>query len=151
MLHASCSSEFFQMPPAQATPLRILCLHGFGQSRERLAAICEPLTRALPEVTWSFLSAPHHLPPLKKGSSVREHRCWFWYNEDDQGDLTNMLSAPVYYGLDASLEAVRDEVRKGNINGLLGFSQGAVLVHAATQDEEICRQLQAAILILGCC
>ena len=148
LLVAVSCAEVFKMPGA-VSPLRILCLHGFGQSRERIADVSAPLTKFLPEVTWMSISAPHRLPPLGKGASTREHRCWFWYNEKERGDLTNMLSAPTYYGLDVSLQVLRDEIREKGINGLFGFSQGAVLVHAATQDKEIGRQLRVAILVGG--
>ena len=61
-----------------------------------------------------------------------------------------MLSSSAYHGLGASLETLRDEIRRlGGVDGLLGFSQGAVLIHAATHDEEIRRQIQFAILIGG--
>ena len=55
-----------------------------------------------------------------------------------------------YHGLGESLETLRDEIRRvGGVDGLLGFSQGAVLIHAAMHDEEIRRQIQFAILIGG--
>ena len=103
--------------------LKILCLHGKGGCSESFRPTLEPLMDALgPAVEWDFLDAPHML-----GEDPSSGRAW-WLLPPGARSFT----APTYEGDDVSLEAISAAWREHQYDGVLGFSQGAMMAAIVT-------------------
>eukprot|EP00929_Paragymnodinium_shiwhaense_P092711 TRINITY_DN52708_c0_g1_i1.p1 TRINITY_DN52708_c0_g1~~TRINITY_DN52708_c0_g1_i1.p1 ORF type:complete len:210 (-),score=15.87 TRINITY_DN52708_c0_g1_i1:271-900(-) len=103
------------MEAAEGRPLRVLCLHGFGQTAESMASMIQPLATAL-QGHAEFIVPPQSQP---------------WWR-------ASSLLWPSYVGCDESLEFLRDfAASNGPFDGVLGFSQGACLagIMCAMQGE----------------
>lgn len=125
--------------------VRLLCLHGKNSNSEEFAQSLEPLRNV---AVLTFMDAPHggggggyvwwHLPPGERS-----------------------YTSPHLDGLAESTEAVRDAWEKhGPFDGILGFSQGAILIAAlaitgvlmspaAPEDEEGRALRPRALLLFG--
>ncbi|KAL3941396.1 MAG: hypothetical protein SGARI_000616 [Bacillariaceae sp.] len=122
-------------------------LHGWAQNTHVFLSRSKKLVKRLRKSGYRvvFLQAPHRLPPKKDDTTAdvplqsREYAyAWFWYNPDDPAaDSTPIPSSTGdYAGMDQSLALIReelDQLRQEDSSQapifLLGFSQGAVLVH----------------------
>ena len=110
-------------PMVQATTaLKILCLHGKNGCSSSFRPALAPLADALgPSVVFDFMDAPHEL-----GSAT--DRAW-WLLPPGERSFT----APAYEGDEDAIEAISAAWReRGPYDGVLGFSQGAMLAAIIT-------------------
>ncbi|KAF8821514.1 putative Ovarian cancer-associated 2 protein-like protein [Cardiosporidium cionae] len=135
-------------------PLRILCLPGWRTSSAAMRAqlVFSSFEKNLKgEVTFLPIdpALPASGPPqsiVQMLDSTGPYFQW-WYTQ--HGDN------PVYEGIEESVQYVIDTLQKqGPIDGLLGFSQGAAMVHyltalQATGDPHLKGMFQFAILVSG--
>jgi len=111
---------------------RVLVLHGYSQSANMFAKKLMALRSQCPQVEMVFIDAPHILQPvdlpapsalgyfngLDSQPQSEPQRGW-WKTQNVQ----NIAS-----GLDVTLVLLRDVLKEqGRFDGVLGFSQGAVL------------------------
>eukprot|EP00928_Gymnodinium_smaydae_P042650 TRINITY_DN28688_c0_g1_i1.p1 TRINITY_DN28688_c0_g1~~TRINITY_DN28688_c0_g1_i1.p1 ORF type:complete len:214 (+),score=34.89 TRINITY_DN28688_c0_g1_i1:90-731(+) len=105
-LHSGASAAALHTPAPGRPKLRVLCLHGFGESEESMAARIEPLAAALRHLGCEFVVPPHSGP---------------WWR-------ASSLLWPEYRGADDAVTYVERFLReRGPFDGVLGFSQGACL------------------------
>ena len=90
--------------------MRVLCLHGKGGSAASFLDDLQPLRSALPAIEFQTMDAP--------GGT----RSWWTYPRGERS-----FSASSFSGDDVSIAAVEAELVKGGYDGILGFSQGAML------------------------
>ena len=90
--------------------MRVLCLHGKGGSAASFLDDLQPLRSALPAIEFEAMDAP--------GGT----RSWWTYPRGERS-----FSASSFSGDDESIAAVEAELVKGGYDGILGFSQGAML------------------------
>jgi predicted esterase len=96
------------------TPQRILCLHGKGELGSSFLATFSALREATSSTAeWQAIDAPH---PISGG------RAW-WLLAPGERSFT----AISYIGDDVSLAAIDEAWREGSFDGIMGFSQGAML------------------------
>jgi pimeloyl-ACP methyl ester carboxylesterase len=136
----------------------VMMLHGWAQNVHVFSNRAKKLTKRLNLAGYRvlFLQAPHRLPPKKiladprhSNSNKESHSefsrefayAWFYYNADDPAsDSTPVPSSTGNYpGMDQSLQFLHHELQTLSASPgittsippifLLGFSQGAVLVH----------------------
>lgn len=120
--------------------LSVLALHGFGQNatvfmEKRVKELARKL-RAV--VSLHAIDAPHSLP--------YDHslRGWWSYSKDlwdGRGESIQALAAQLLeqdefeaLGLPASFDAVLAEWSRGGYDGILGFSQGAIMAAAVCSE-----------------
>jgi pimeloyl-ACP methyl ester carboxylesterase len=131
--------------------LRLLCLHGFTQNGELLRKHMQPLSERFPaqiEVRCpdgANECAPESVARMSTGMfgeiSPPPHRCFY--------DSTN--DGRVYRGMEASIEALREQARGAERVALLGFSQGACMsaaLCALAQHGEF-PKIEWAVLVAG--
>lgn len=139
---------------------KILCLHGYSMSSDWLREWCVPLQQALAdEAEFLYPQGPIECPEAEvRATTARfnmampESRIgpglnWCWYRASDE-------RPPVYHGIEATLDWLAGLFRReGPINGILGWSQGAVmtaLLAALMQREQPSRfQFDWAVLCGG--
>ena len=98
--------------------MRVLCLHGYSQTASEFAAHLRRVTALSPSVEFTFLDGPHEVPSLMRPG--KKGRAW-WLprrNSDQQWEFD---------GVDAALETVSAAAAAGDVQAVLGFSQGAAL------------------------
>ncbi|KAJ3798261.1 FSH1-domain-containing protein [Lentinula aff. detonsa] len=112
---------------------RVLCLHGYSQNANMFSKKLAALRQQLPEVELVFIDAPHVLQPVDLPAPSQmgyfsgfdsepppkdPQRGW-WKTQNVQN---------IAAGLEVTLTLLRDVLKEqGVFNGVLGFSQGAVL------------------------
>ncbi|KAM3854891.1 esterase OVCA2 [Vipera latastei] len=100
--------------------LRLLCLHGYGQSARRFRARTGALRKALRgRAELLYLDAPHRLPAQPEGEEGEAPRGWWLEAGPEPGPEAEPEAA--LRAVAAALAAL------GPVDGLLGFSQGAAL------------------------
>jgi predicted esterase len=124
--------------------LKILCLHGFGQN----AAIFRKQTCALRKslkdyAEFVYVNAPYSLNTKTLVESTNDtpdtERSWWFMNE----------TTGSYDGKDKSLEYLSELVTKESYDGLIGFSQGAMIGSCMATLCSNAKNLKFAILISG--
>lgn len=152
------------MANVTATPLRVLCIHGYRQNassfREKTGALRKLLKK---QVELIYASAPHRIQKVCDSSQEEENdrvpggevdpRGW-WFSDTQARSFNAGEQCQVSLGLEESVEAVRGAVRDhGPFDGILGFSQGAALVamlcSLQTQKLEPEFRFRFAILVAG--
>lgn len=110
------------MVVSTSATLKILCLHGKGGCADSFRPALAPLTEALgAAVELDYLDAPHSL-------GAPTSRAW-WLLPPGERSFT----APAYEGDDDAFRAVADAwAERGPYDGVLGFSQGAMLAAIVT-------------------
>lgn len=132
-----------------ATPLRILCIHGYRQNgnsfREKTGALRKLLKK---QVELVYISAPHQVPaienetnqePERTGGGDEDQRGW-WFSNVQSRSFNANEECESSLGLEESVDTVRTAVRElGTFDGILGFSQGAALVAmlCALQEQKL--------------
>ena len=108
-------------------------LHGWSQNEKVFSDRTGPLRRKLKNLADLFyISAPHRLPMIEGGRD--NARGWFFYTTDAD-NLNDTSSAfaetpTVYHKWDESREVIAQAwVAHGMFDAIVGFSQGAVVVH----------------------
>ncbi|EFP04882.1 hypothetical protein GCK72_014307 [Caenorhabditis remanei] len=107
--------------------LRVLCLHGYrqcDQSFRQKTGSTRKLVKSLAD--FEFVNGPHSV-------AVDEHlptsRAW-WFSNAGAMSFSSREQTYVVVGFDESVEAVVKFIEEnGPFDGLLGFSQGASMVH----------------------
>ncbi|VDO33898.1 unnamed protein product [Haemonchus placei] len=107
--------------------LRILCLHGYRQNdvlfREKTGSLRKQFKKY---ADFEFISAP--LVPNVESEERGDVRSWWFSREDGQFSSRDVCS--IATGFEKSVSLVCDYVRaNGPFDGILGFSQGASMVH----------------------
>lgn len=99
-----------------ATKLKILCLHGFTSSAARLSRQLAPVVQAsAPWANFTFVDAPFAVEPG-----------YAWWRAQDRSGPDGDYA--VYEGWPKSRTYLHDILREqGPFDGVLGFSQGAVV------------------------
>mmetsp|Transcript_66602 Transcript_66602/g.139040 ORF Transcript_66602/g.139040 Transcript_66602/m.139040 type:complete len:260 (+) Transcript_66602:58-837(+) len=135
---AAESSSASQAPSRQSKPLHLLCFHGHGGTAERL---CNQLSeRFFSQVlqsssSTSTSSSPGDVlevtyrcmdGPMPEPSRRPEGRQWWRYDEGDQGDRPQDWAEMERAALKIAEECYNSETP---YDGVLGFSQGAEMVH----------------------
>ncbi|KAK9412687.1 ovarian cancer-associated 2 protein [Crotalus adamanteus] len=101
--------------------LRLLCLHGYGQSARRFRARTGALRKALRgRAELLYLDAPHRLP-AQPGEPEEEEAPRGWWLESGPGPAPEAEPEEALRAVAAALAEL------GPVDGLLGFSQGAAL------------------------
>ena len=118
--------------PSKNQRLRILCLHGFRHNSARLKTCMKALIRKQDKlgVEWDFLDSPIDYEPVddnEKQLVQSEHLKQWW-----SMDRSQVLTSTTYNTLDTSVQHVLDHWNRASppYDGMLGFSQGSVLVQA---------------------
>lgn len=135
--------------------MKLLALHGWGQDAALFGS------KRTKDLQKRLKSLPLVLDcadaPFVVGASPAERGWWTYRPEDWDGSLSNPLEllsresfAPI--GLDVSLDQLSERWRDGDYDGILGFSQGAVM--GAILCAKLCvepgaRRPRCAILISG--
>ncbi len=113
---------------------KVLCLHGYAMTKDWLAEWLAPLEVALSDrVSFIYLQGPIECPEDEVRAMVAQFQVampasrigpglnWCWYRATNN-------KPPDYLGLGDTLSAIRQYCqRHGPIDGVLGWSQGAVL------------------------
>jgi len=116
--------------------LHVLALHGFGQNASVfMEKRVKEITRKLRDIlVLQALDAPHTLPydPSLRGWWVYPPELWDGRGETIQALAEELLKVPDFepLGFRESFEAVLAEWSRGGYDGILGFSQGAILAAA---------------------
>ena len=124
--------------------MRLLALHGWGQDaavfNSRRTNGLQKKLKTLP-LLLDCVDAPFQI-----GETSGQRGWWTYRPEDWDGSLSNPLEllsresfAPI--GLDTSLEALAAQWKTGEYDGILGFSQGAVM--AAVLCAKLCSEPEA--------
>lgn len=119
----------------KATPLRILCIHGYRQNsagfRQKLGAFRKAVGK---RAEFVFIDAPLVVPSAsgeggKPGEDAGEERGW-WFSAEGEISCFNALEeTKICPGFEASVRAIAEaEAALGPFDGILGFSQGAAMV-----------------------
>ena len=120
---ATATAFAFATVMVQATKvLKILCLHGKGGCSSSFRPSLAPLVDALgPSVVFDIVDAPHELGPSTS-------RAWWLLPPGER-----RFTAPTYEGDEVAIEAISAAWReRGPYDGVLGFSQGAMLAAIIT-------------------
>lgn len=138
------------LAPLRTTPapLRILCLHGSGSSKNAMKLQLRALQFYLKHrASFEYLESPVVWDnPVDPGLHLMfgDGPFFGWWNEDGDGEhfsdyadfhrKLNDASCEVRYtGTDAALDLVEREIaRSGPFDALCGFSQGAILISLLT-------------------
>mmetsp|Transcript_9070 Transcript_9070/g.13604 ORF Transcript_9070/g.13604 Transcript_9070/m.13604 type:complete len:880 (+) Transcript_9070:2-2641(+) len=120
----------------EAATWKVLCLHGKHQCAEifsqRLANL-EKKSKGL-KIQLFYIDAPFFLP-LQEGQEVAM-RCWYRSSLKDMSKIDNP-SLDMKRDFDICLEQIlKKEKDDGPFDGLLGFSQGAGLIHLLFNHQE---------------
>ncbi|CAO4374199.1 unnamed protein product [Caenorhabditis nigoni] len=126
VVSTTCSGAVLKKMSSQPK-LRILCLHGYrqcDQSFRQKTGSTRKLVKALAD--FEFVNGIHSV-------AVDEHsetsRAW-WFSNADQMSFSSREPTDVSVGFDESVNAVVKFIEdNGPFDGLLGFSQGASMVH----------------------
>jgi predicted esterase len=130
----------------------LLMLHGWAQNTHIFANRSKKLVKRVQQAGYKvvFLQAPHRLPPKKTEDSIREGvgssfteppllrsreyaYAWFLYGAVTTTPIPSLTGD--YAGMNQSLELIAKELHRLKAESpkapifLLGFSQGAVMVH----------------------
>lgn len=101
-------------------PFRVMCLHGKGSNPERFSSQLQPLVRYLgPRARFEWLQAPY---PLESDSSTFQ----WWILPEGQ----RSFEAEHYTGATESIAMVESEIRRREIDVVIGHSQGSMLLAA---------------------
>lgn len=152
---------------SSSASIKILVLHGFRDAGQRRLEQMRSLTRKLKGVSFQYLDAPYSVT-LEEEQALPRTDC-----EDGTGKLVlsdntfaasapatvsglrkwwslrkdSIFDNPCFDTLDASLEHVRRHLETssmGPFDGILGFSQGAVLAACVLLDEKLQAKLTPA-------
>ncbi|XP_061077313.1 esterase OVCA2 [Conger conger] len=140
-----------------ATPLRILCIHGYRQNsdsfRDKTGALRKLLKK---QVEWVYMNAPHSVSQRmdvvqeqeQKESKAEEDSRGWWFSDVQARSFDAGEVCKASLGLEESLEAVKKAVQElGPFDGILGFSQGAALVAMVCALQDF--KFRFAILVAG--
>jgi len=127
---------------------KMLMIHGWAQNAKVLKYKSKTLTRKLNQSGYDciFIDGPFNLPmkstieingeKVEVDNGKRENaKAWFLYSNTDPADASSALTeTPMsYVGLEDACKLICDilekEVEENEFCGILGFSQGAVMVH----------------------
>ena len=129
---------------------RILCLHGGGSNAAVMRLQTAKLRAALPEVAFDFLEATRVMPAAEVDPRLRSRfgdagfYNWYGVEYNSPTSPTKDLAAYVdtlldpsvafsYPGADLAMQRLEHAIRDdGPYDGLLGFSQGAVVITLLT-------------------
>ena len=106
---------------------RILCLHGSGSSGAEFHAAMGTLRQALPSWTFEFADAPHSL----RGNLGKT---WWLLPPGERSFTAHAYDAA---SVDATMQLLADVWRERPFDGLIGFSQGAMLAAVAVANRTI--------------
>eukprot|EP01084_Bolivina_argentea_P235463 396216_1 len=96
---------------------KVLYLHGWRENADYSRNRCAPLIQALPSFDFDFISAPYRYKNSKRART--------WWNATS----ANKTGPKTYVGMIDTLYYVADMIdRKGPFDGIIGFSQGGVLL-----------------------
>ena len=115
------------MPPKA----RILCLHGYAQNgdffRQRTGALRKALKAC---ADFTFVDAPHPATAEFLGDVPEERGAALgWFNVGETTPGARPALSAQYVGMEAALDTVRTACQAdGPFDGVLGFSQGAILI-----------------------
>lgn len=138
-----------------APEMKLLALHGWGQDAALFASKrTKDLQRRLQSLQLVLDCAD---APFQIGHTAAERGWWTYRPEDWDGSLSNpleLLSRASFeaIGLDESLDRLSAQWRDGQYDGILGFSQGAVMgsiLCAKLCADPEARRPRCAILISG--
>lgn len=113
---------------------KVLCLHGYAMTKDWLAEWLAPIEDALADkVSFIYLQGPIECPEEEVRTIVTQFQVampesrigpglnWCWYRATND-------KPPSYLGLDDSLNWIKQYCQNnGPIDGVLGWSQGAVM------------------------
>lgn len=130
---------------------RLLCLHGYSQNAQTLFAKTKKLRRALEaEAQLVFVDGP--FKAAKKNQATARfgdmpsatNRCFWEAIENEANGEWN------YHGCEQSLLYLQRVLRDlGPIDGIIGFSQGAVLAHLLLARKVVPSTVRCVICISG--
>jgi predicted esterase len=125
--------------------MRILVLHGFGQNGDLMRAQLGTLSQRLLKqgVSLHFATAPLH---ASEKAEKRDRMCWWRWDKNGTGKY-NLRATHHFRTLSQSQAHVSSIWGDGGFEGLLGFSQGAML--AATLGKDSLPGLRKRILVAG--
>ncbi|CAI5446899.1 unnamed protein product [Caenorhabditis angaria] len=115
--------------------LRILCLHGYrqcDQSFRQKTGSTRKLVKNLAD--FEFANAPH---TVIGDQNVETSRAW-WFSNASQMSFSSREPTEIAVGFEESIETLLDFIQKnGPFDGLMGFSQGASMVHLLLAKAEL--------------
>eukprot|EP00668_Euglena_longa_P001762 GGOE01002072.1.p1 GENE.GGOE01002072.1~~GGOE01002072.1.p1 ORF type:complete len:274 (+),score=51.80 GGOE01002072.1:73-822(+) len=109
------------MSPQSPTTLRILCLHGYLQSADKFRGKSYGLMKGLKkQAEFDFIDAPHLIEPIDVAEGAAPRYTW-WRSVD-------VPTGKRYDGFWESVQRIVEVLKlKGPYDGILGFSQGAMM------------------------
>jgi hypothetical protein len=115
--------------------IRILCLHGYRQSVKLVENTSETLTKkcAKYNIKLEWIDAPYKITENEFGYEKDVDRKKWWSFKS----LGDFISPNEYDTLKESMNYVAKIYNEGKYDGILGFSQGSVLIQALILEEWI--------------
>ena len=109
--------------------LRILCLHGFGQSAAEFRKKTGALRKKVKGVAeFTFINAPHLIPECEHSRANGLGDRFGWWRFDKNAPKDEHGHGLRYVGWERSIDFLKAFViREGPFDGVLGFSQGAAM------------------------
>uniref|UniRef100_T1IAF4 FSH1 domain-containing protein n=1 Tax=Rhodnius prolixus TaxID=13249 RepID=T1IAF4_RHOPR len=130
--------------------LKILCLHGFRQSKETFKQKLGFLKKMLKShADFVFMDAPHTLQA--SNDKLVEEKSW-WFTGENQVYISKVPSE-IDDGFSESVNTVQNFINEsGPFDGLLGFSQGAAfagILALLLEKNEFAADFKFVILVAG--
>ena len=117
------------------TKIKCLCFHGFNQNAEifhhRLASVRSQYKN---RVEFIIHDAPNRLPLPKTKTELPQTCAWYYYSKDDPlnidwGAVFNKIeNKDELFGLETSINYVKEILANNKIDYFLGFSQGSAFL-----------------------
>lgn len=110
--------------------MRVLCLHGYGQTsdllKQKTKRVFLNLTKNLKDLELVYPQGPFEVVVQQKDDSLKSGYAWFYYNPDDVNDFVEFLKMKEckWLGLD---QTIPNLTALGNFDVVVGFSQGSHL------------------------
>lgn len=119
--------------------MKILVLHGFGQSSALVQQRGKNIFKLLAKNNTLFFPQGPHAVQLEKDSISSPGQCWFYYDEANPSYFAPYLEQDEanWRGLEQSLQYLKYyETEHGPFDIILGFSQGGQMATIATLELE---------------
>ncbi|GLG94445.1 Esterase CG5412 [Gryllus bimaculatus] len=147
-------------PANNATPLRVLCIHGYRQNGEIFRQKTGSLRKLLKlHVDFVYVTAPNEISSDDEACEPKEageqgsfgQRGWWFTNENNTFESKKLTDMCV--GLEKSVAVIDTAFKEqGPFDGILGFSQGASFVSLLCgmyKKEIFQHKIKFAIMIAG--
>lgn len=133
---------------SKCRPIRVLCCHGSGTNSEFMALLQVGMSPFRSRYEFLYVDGPLEGTPPKETerflSMIKLKKYYKWLEKDEKGQS--------YSGFQKAVDVVTDSVKKlGQIDVILGFSQGAVVASLAAQElaSSSTNRIKAVVCVCG--